>query len=112
MRRLLPLAFALPPLLTACSAGPPSSPAGPVGRLIVEAADENRVPRDLMIAIGHVEGGLKLSMIREVDEDDAVPVAGVLELRHGRFNSLARGAALMGTTEVDLSRDLGKGTEA
>src|SRR4029078_8275324 len=70
------------------------------------------VPRALMAAIAQVEGALKLSPVREFHPDDAVPIAGVLELRHGRFNSLARGAALMSTTEAELSRYLALGTEA
>lgn len=112
----LPLAstsLVLVSFIAGCSAEPKASVTeGPVGRLIAEAASNNRVPRDLMVAIGHIEGGLRLSLVREVHEDDAIPVAGVLELRHGRFNSLGRGAALMGRTEIELANDLALGTEA
>ena len=44
--------------------------------------------------------------------DDDVPVAGVLELRHGAFDSLARGAALMGVDELTLRADTDLGTDA
>jgi N-acetyl-anhydromuramyl-L-alanine amidase AmpD len=70
------------------------------------------VPRDLMFAIAHVEGGLRLPAVREVHEGDEVPIAGVLELRRARFNSLARGAELMGVSEVEIQEDLAAGTEA
>lgn len=86
--------------------------AGPVAQMIGASADANAVPVDLIAAIGHIEGGLKLAPVREVDDDDNVPVAGVLELRHGRFDSLRRGAELMGMSERDLSIDLAAGTEA
>src|SRR5262245_7211335 len=89
------LAFA-----SGCSNSGEAPPDGPVGRMIAASAGRNHVPADLMVAIAHVEGGLRLSMVREVHEDDAVPVAGVLELRRGRFNSLARGASLMGLQEA------------
>lgn len=101
-------------LLSAAFAGcaPPSSFSGPTGQLVEKAALASDVPADLMAAIAHVEGGLKLAALREVHPDDAVPVAGVLELRHGRFNSLARGAELTGLSEEDLVRDLAAGTTA
>lgn len=85
---------------------------GPVGRSIEASARANGVPPELMVAIAHVEGGLMLAPVREVDDDDAVPIAGALELRHGRFNSLARGAELVGKTERELSMDTELGTEA
>lgn len=92
---------------------PSSDPApGPVARMIQESAEANQVPADLMMAIAHIEGGLKLAPVRVVEADDAVPIAGVLELRHGRYNSLARGAELMAMSEVELSVDLRAGTEA
>src|SRR5262245_55351406 len=96
--------------LAACAA--PSSFSGPTGQLIEKEALASNVPADLIAAIAHVEGGLKLAPVRDFHPDDAVPVAGVLELRHGRFNSLARGAELTGLTEEDLVRDLAAGTAA
>ena len=80
--------------------------------MITRSAEANRVPPDLMMAIAHIEGGLKLAPMRVIEPDDAVPIAGVLELRHGRFNSLAHGAKLMAMSEVELSADLSAGTEA
>lgn len=65
-----------------------------------------------MAAIAQVEGGFNLAPVREVHEDDPVPVAGLLELRHGRFDSLTRGAELMHLPVEDLVRYLDKGTEA
>ncbi|MFT3771982.1 MAG: N-acetylmuramoyl-L-alanine amidase [Minicystis sp.] len=85
---------------------------GPTGQMIAASARAHHVPAELMAAIAHVEGGLKLAPIREVHEDEAVPVAGVLELRHGRLDSLARGAALTGLAQHDLIRDLARGTDA
>ncbi len=117
--RLPSLSFTLPiaafsaslALLAGCTA-PASSYSGPVGQLVEQAARAQDVPADLMAAIAHVEGGLRLAPTREVHEDEAIPVAGVLELRHGRFDSLARGAELMNLPELDLQRDLALGTEA
>ncbi len=86
--------------------------AGPVAQAVSRAAERNRVPADLMLAIGAVEGGLMLSRVRVLDVDDHVPIAGVLELRHGAFDSLARGAALMGESELALRSDTDLGTEA
>jgi MYXO-CTERM domain-containing protein len=102
-------------LASGCASSPDDrgiEPNGPVAEMISRAAVENGVPAELMIAIGHIEGGLKLAAIRELEEDELVPIAGVLELRHGRFNSLARGAELMGRSEHELSVDTALGTEA
>ena len=65
-----------------------------------------------MVAIAQVEGGLAMPAKRSVDADAAIPVAGPLQLRHGRFDSLARGAALMGTTELALRQDSDLAIEA
>jgi N-acetylmuramoyl-L-alanine amidase len=92
---------------------PEAAPApGPVARMIRASAEANRVPAELMLAIAEVEGGLKLAQVREIEPDDAVPIAGVLELRRGRYNSLARGAELMAMSEVEIAADLAAGTEA
>jgi N-acetyl-anhydromuramyl-L-alanine amidase AmpD len=104
MRRLLPL------LLAACS--PPAPPEGPLAQSIRAAAERNGVSRDLMVAVAHIEGGLMLPRVRFLRADDDVPTGGVLELRHGAFNSLARGAELMGTSEETLRIDTDLGTEA
>ena len=113
MRPSLPLASAvILALLAGCGADRTPEISGPTDAMITAAAKGSGVPRDLMVAVAHIEGGLGLASIREVESDEAVPVAGVLELRHGRYNSLARGAALMGLSEMDLQIDLSKGTEA
>ena len=85
---------------------------GEVGQLISRAADANGVPAELMVAVAEVEGGLSLAPLRDVSDDELVPVAGVLELRHGRFDSLARGAALTGRSMRDLVEDRALGTDA
>src|SRR5262249_1934606 len=54
----------------------------------------------------------RLPQKRDARADDLVTVAGALELRHGRFDSLARGATLMGVSEGDLVADFELGTEA
>jgi N-acetyl-anhydromuramyl-L-alanine amidase AmpD len=109
-------AAAILAILAPACASEPSAPKasldGPVGRMIAGAAKGSDVPAELMVAIAHIEGGLLLAEVREVDDDDAIPIAGVLELRHGRFNSLARGAELLGRTERELSLDTALGTEA
>ena len=101
MRRL---ALGLLLSIAACSTEPAALPAGEVAQSVAAAADRNGVPRDLMLAVGVVEGGLMLAKVRMPDADDHVPVAGVLELRHGAFDSLARGAALIGVDELTLAR--------
>ena len=79
----------------------------------VEASCEQQgVPSQLVWAVASVEGGLVLPAQRVVDPNDHVPVAGILELRHGAFDSLARGAALLDTTEGALRQDTLLGTRA
>ena len=53
--------------LTACSAAPVPEPAGPVAQSVAVAAARNGVPRELMLAIGVVEGGLQLQRVRLPD---------------------------------------------
>lgn len=98
--------------LPSCAAPRNAEPTGATGRMIVEAARRHDVPGDLMLAMAAVEGGLALPSKRVVGSDDEIHFAGVLELRHGAFDSLARGATLMGTTELALEEDLALGTEA
>ena len=106
------LALAAIPL--ACSSAPSTSPAptGPLGKKFEAASVANGVPRDLMIAIAQTEGALAMPAMRDVNPDAAVPAAGPLQLRRGRFDSLARGAALMGTTELALRQDTDLALEA
>ena len=95
-----------------CSSVAPRAPSGPVAQSVEVAAARNGIERDLMLSIAAVEGGLLLDRVRILQIDDDVPVGGVLELRHGKFNSLARGAELMGTDETALRIDTDLGTEA
>jgi len=99
-------------LACGCSANAPVAPSGPLEQSITDAAARDHVPADLMKAIAAVEGGLLLAQTRYVRLDEDVPVAGVLELRHGAFNSLARAAQIMSTTEEVLRADTDLGTEA
>ncbi len=99
-------------VLASGSAWAGSDEAGPVARSIESAAKEAGVPVDLVLAIAIEEGGVHLSPIRTVEDDDHVPVAGALELRHGRLNTLALGAKLMSTTEDALRGDTNLGTRA
>jgi hypothetical protein len=100
-------------LAAACGSGSSSVAAvGPYATSLERAADAHGVPRDLVVAIAQVEGGLAMPAHRDVDVDATVPVAGPLELRHGAFDSLARGAALLSTTELALRQDADLGLEA
>lgn len=98
--------------LLSCSLPRTAEPTGPTGQMIVAAAERHGVPADLMLAIASVEGGLALPAKRVVGEDDEIRFAGVLELRHGAFDSLAKGAELSGETELALESDLALGTDA
>ncbi|MFO0552870.1 MAG: peptidoglycan recognition family protein [Polyangiaceae bacterium] len=103
------LAWLLALVVVGCA---PAKTPGARERMVAEAADAAGVPTDLMLAVAHIEGGLRLADQREVHPDDLVEVAGVLELRHGAFDSLARGAELTHHTEAELSADLTLGTHA
>lgn len=107
-------AAALGALLAAplsCTEDPPPPP-GPLARQVDRLARANGVPADLVLAIAAVEDGLTLPRHRKVVPDDLVPVGGILELRHGRLNTLALGASLMGTSEKTLRANTDLGTEA
>jgi MYXO-CTERM domain-containing protein len=113
VRLLAPVAVVLAAGLAACgSGGGTSPPDGPLSRAFEASARTNGVPRDLMVAIAQTEGGLAMPAHRDVDPQATVPVAGPLELRHGAFDSLARGAALMQTSELALRTDADLGLEA
>ena len=107
-------AFAL--LMFACACSTPVNntdmSGGPVARTLGAAADEAGVPRDLLAAIAIEEGGVRLPALRTIKSDDHVPVAGALELRHGRLDTLALGARLVGTTEDHLRVDTDLATRA
>src|SRR3954469_10703599 len=97
-------------LLAFCACA--GTPEGPVARSIESASAEADVPADLMMAVAVEEGGVKLAALRSPDADDNVPVAGALELRHGRLDTLALGAQLMNTSEDALIVDTELGTRA
>ncbi len=78
---------------------------GAVSSAFTRASLESDAPRDLLVAIAHVEEGLDIPRLRAVDADNEVPAAGPLQLRHGKLDTLARGAALVGASELDLRRD-------
>ena len=114
VRSIAALALSLSPLASCTPAReePPRAPDGPLAAHARRVAKTHGVPGDLVLAIGAIEGGLRLARYREVRLDDEVPVAGVMELRRGRFDSLARGAALIGHGEDELRADTDLGTEA
>ncbi len=95
--------------LAACDGAPPPPT---LAALVAESARASDVPEALVLAVAAVEGGLRLPRHREVDADDHVPVAGILELRHGALDTLALGARLAGTTEAALRADTDLGTRA
>jgi N-acetyl-anhydromuramyl-L-alanine amidase AmpD len=103
--------------VVACSASRPSgeasaSDSGPLAKTFAASAESNGVPRDLMVAISVVEGRLDMPATRDVEPEAAVQAAGPMQLRHGKFDSLARGAQLIGVTELDLRRDSDLAIEA
>lgn len=102
MRRLLPILALSIAAVAACSSAPP---AGPEGVAFEASAREANVPRDLLVAIAAVEGGLDMPARRDVRPDADLPAAGPLMLRRGKLDTLARGAALSGTTELALRQD-------
>ncbi len=101
--------IALACVLAACSGGPAQ---GPIARSIDTAAAEAGVPADLVLAVAIEEGGLRLPALRTVDPSDNVPIAGRLELRHGKLDTLALAAKLAGTTEAALEADTDRATAA
>jgi hypothetical protein len=107
--RLSRFAFLLPMTLLACGAGdrdvPFATNVSPLVREFAVSAAQNHVPTDLLLAIAITEGGLEMPAQREVDPDATIPVAGPLQLRHGKLDTLARGAALMGVSELELRKD-------
>ncbi|MBK7579676.1 MAG: N-acetylmuramoyl-L-alanine amidase [Myxococcales bacterium] len=112
LRLALGLALSLS-LVPACGAEPPpSEPPGPVANHVERVATTEGVPTALVLAIAAVEQGLALPRFRSPSPDDHVPVAGILELRHGSLNTLALGAKLMGSDERSLQADTDLGTEA
>jgi MYXO-CTERM domain-containing protein len=103
-------AFVTASLLAACSASEPApAPEGRAESALARdyraVAERNAVPRDLLVAIAAVEGGLAIPARREVEPGAQVQAAGPLQLRHGKRDTLALGAALMGVSERRLRED-------
>lgn len=107
--RLSMLALVVLPL-GACATS--TTPDTSIRHVVEAAAAEAGVPADLMMAIAIEEGGVRLPRWRMVSPDDNVPVGGALELRHGRLDTLALGARLLGTTQDALRSDTDLGTRA
>jgi MYXO-CTERM domain-containing protein len=116
---------AIASLVAACSStagdgGDGSAPAvdtsaasGALSISFARASEHAGVPRDLLVAIARVEDGLAIPAQRlVVEEDSAVPAAGPLMLRRGKLDTLARGAALAGKTEIELRQDAELALEA
>jgi N-acetyl-anhydromuramyl-L-alanine amidase AmpD len=108
--RALRYAFAL--TVIGCAPEPVPSTWGAVARLVDAAATEANVPAELVMAIAVEEGGIRLPAIRAVRSDAHVPIAGLFELRHGRLDTLALGASLVGRTELELRVDTELATRA
>lgn len=98
-------------VIGACATPAPDG-TGPVQQLVVAASAEAGVPADLVLAIAVEEGGLTLPAMRMVDPEDNVPVAGLLELRRGKLDTLALGAELVHADELALRADTELGTRA
>src|SRR5581483_7657813 len=91
--------------LAACGAGSNVPSNGPLGDALAQSARATGVPRDLLVAIAQVEGGLDMPAHRTVDADNEVPAAGPLMLRRGRLDTLARAATLSGQSELSLREE-------
>ncbi len=100
--------------LLACASSSPGTPSSgnAVDDAFASASLESGVPRDLLVAIARVEGGLTMPKTRDVDLASQVPVAGPLELRRGKIDTLALGASLLGTSEVEIRSDADLGLRA
>lgn len=117
MRRFV-LTLGLAAIGVACASsaqrtdGAAANGTGALDDAFTNAANESGVPRDLLVAVARVEGGLAMPRMRDVDLASQAPVAGPLELRRGKLDTLARGAALVSASEVDIRRDTDLGLRA
>lgn len=116
MRRLLPLLAVVSASFALAGGSADAAPLAPielpVAHAFTDAGAKTGVPRDLLIAIAAVEGGLEIPALRTVDPDATIPVAGPLHLRRGKLDTLKRGAELMGTTELALRQNADLALEA
>lgn len=99
-------------LACASSAAPVSTTSASLDDAFTTAASESGVPRDLLVAIARVEGGLEMPKTRTPNPESHVPVAGPLELRRGKIDTLALGAKLLGVSEIDIRTDTDLGLRA
>jgi N-acetyl-anhydromuramyl-L-alanine amidase AmpD len=91
----------------------PSSSTGSLSVSFAHAAERTGVPRDLLVAIAHVEDGLTMPAQRlDLEEDSAVPAAGPLMLRRGKLDTLGRAATLAGKTELELRKNTDSALDA
>jgi hypothetical protein len=77
-----------------------------------DVAQTEGVPRDLLVAIAAVEGGIGMPAQRDVREEVEVPAAGPLMLRRGQLDTLALGAKLANTSEWAIRKDTQLGLQA
>lgn len=93
--------------LVACASSAPTetADAGALETAFTSSALSSGVPRDLLVAMAKVEDGLSMPARRLVDDDSEIPVAGPLQLRRGKLDTLARAAQISGRTEHDLRED-------
>jgi N-acetyl-anhydromuramyl-L-alanine amidase AmpD len=108
----LALAIGIALLPLSCAEDPAPPPPGPLARQVTALARANGVPADLVLAVAVVEDGLTLPRLRTPSPDDNVPIAGILELRRGKLDTLALGAKLVGRSERALQTDTQLGTKA
>jgi N-acetyl-anhydromuramyl-L-alanine amidase AmpD len=108
----LALALSLALGLASCASNRSAEPAKEslsqesLSSALTTSAGAAQVPRDLLVAIAHVEDGLAMPRHREVvDIDNDVPAAGPMQLRRGKLDTLRRGAELVAASEVELRSD-------
>ena len=101
VRKLIAIALSVG-ALGACSSAPAP---GPQAEAFDRSAATAGVPRDLLVAIAEVEGGLAMPAWRDVRPDADLPAAGPMMLRRGQLDTLARGAALAKASELSLRQD-------
>jgi N-acetyl-anhydromuramyl-L-alanine amidase AmpD len=88
------------------------APSGPIATELGDAAATAGVPTELVTAVAVEEGGLMLPAHRAPETDDMVAVAGRLELRRGKLDTLALGARLIGASQLALVADTALATRA
>jgi len=103
VRKALFFLIAVSPVACGSGSGVPSN--GPLGDAFAQSAEVTGVPRDLLVAISQVEGGLDLPAHRDVRTESDVPAAGPMMLRRGKLDTLARASTLSGQSELALRQE-------